>query len=145
MKFYTELGKRLDMADRFPWKSEEDLITFELSPSGLTFDYLMNEKPEGDFYQEKQYGIAEGQFRTPSHKIEIYSEALEQVGFSPLPDYQEPERSPMGAAKEFLDKYPLILSTGNRNYYYTHSQHRDIKALKEAYPEPMNRDRTPDR
>ncbi|NIR15391.1 MAG: molybdopterin oxidoreductase, partial [Desulfobacterales bacterium] len=116
------------MEDLFPWKSEEELITFELHPSGLTFDYLMNEKPEGDFYQEKQYGIEEGQFRTPSHKIEIYSEALEQVGFSPLPDYQEPERSPMGAAKEFLDKYPLILSTGNRNYYYTHSQHRDIKA-----------------
>ena len=136
-KLYTELGKRLGMEELFPWKSEEELITFELHPSGLTFDYLMNEKPEGDFYQEKQYGIEEGQFRTPSHKIEIYSDALEKVGFSPLPDYQEPERSPMGAAKEFLDKYPLILSTGNRNYYYTHSQHRDIKALKEAYPEPL--------
>ena len=43
----------------------------------------------------------------------------------------------MSAAKEFIDKYPLILSTGNRNYYYTHSQHRNVKALKEAYPEPM--------
>jgi len=137
-KLCTELAKRLDFGDLFPWKSEEELVTFELNPSGLSFDYLMNEKPEGDFYQEKQYGIADGQFPTPSHKIEIYSDAIEKVGFNPLPDYSEPERSPMGETdKEFLDQYPLILSTGSRNYFYTHSQHRNVKALKEGCPEPV--------
>lgn len=134
-KFLTELAKKLDMGDLFPWKSEEELVSFELQPSGLTFDYLLNEKPEGAFYQEKEYGIQEGLFRTPSRKIEIYCEALEQVGFDPLPTYREPERSPVSAAKEFLEKYPLILSTGNRNMYFTHAQHRNIKALSSMHPE----------
>ncbi len=135
-KFLTELAKKLGMGDLFPWKSEEELVAFELAPSGLTFDYLLHEKPEGDYYQQKQYGIPSGQFSTPSRKIEIYSEALEKVGFDPLPIYLEPERGPGRGAKAFQEKYPLILSTGPRNLYYTHSQHRGVAALREMNPEP---------
>jgi anaerobic selenocysteine-containing dehydrogenase len=134
-KFLTELAKRLGMGDKFPWKSEEELVAFELAPSGLTFDYLLNEKPEGDYYQQKQYGIPGGQFSTPSRKIEIFSEALEKVGFDPLPIYLEPERAPGRGSKEFQKQYPLILSTGSRNLYYTHSQHRGVAALREMNPE----------
>ncbi len=137
-RFLTELTKRLGMGDLFPWSTEEDLVAFELKPSGLTFDYLLHEKPEGDTYQKKRYDIQDGLFRTPTHKIEIYSDALEQVGQNPLPDYQEPERSPLSAEEAFLSQYPLILSTGHRNYYYTHGQHRNIAALKEKVPEPLS-------
>jgi len=133
---YTQLAKRLGMGDRFPWKSEEELVRFELAPSGLSFDYLLNEKPEGDHYQQKEYKLHSDLFPTPSQKIEIYSDALEHVGFDALPTYQEPLRSPLSAEKDFLDKYPLILNTGNRNYYYTHSQHRNVEALREKAPEP---------
>jgi len=135
-KFLTELAKRLGLGDKFPWKSEEELVAFELAPSGLSFDYLLREKPEGDYYQKKQYGIPSGQFSTPSRKIEIYSEALEKVGFDPLPVYLEPERGPGRGAKAFQEKYPLILSTGSRSLYYTHSQHRGIASLREMNPEP---------
>ena len=106
-------------------------------PSGLSFDYLLHEKPEGEFYQEKTYGIPPGLFKTPSGKIELYSEAIEQVGFNPLPVYIEPERSPKNSNKEFLKKYPLILSTGHRNYYYVHSQFRGVDALKTEVPNPV--------
>jgi len=136
-KLLTELAKRLDMGELFPWKSEEELVGFELKPSGLTFDYLLNEKPEGDYYQEKTYGIPDHLFKTPTHKIEIYSDALEKVGFSPLPDYREPERGPLSVDKELLEKYPLILSTGHRNYYFTHGQHRNVQSLREKVPEPL--------
>jgi anaerobic selenocysteine-containing dehydrogenase len=74
-------------------------------------------------------------FSTPTKKIEIYSDALEQAGFDPLPTYLEPRRSPL-STPELLGKYPLILSTGNRNLFYTHGQFRDIKSLKEKNPEP---------
>jgi anaerobic selenocysteine-containing dehydrogenase len=124
------------MVGLFPWKSEEDLVRFELEPSGLPFEYLLNEKPEGGFYQNKVYEMTNNLFPTPSRKIEIYSDALEHVGFDPLPTYQEPLRSPMSAAFAFLEEYPLILSTGHRNYYYTHSQHRNVKALRDQAPEP---------
>lgn len=136
-KFFTELAKKLGLEEHFPWKSEEELAAFELEPSGLTFETLLKEKPEGAFYQEKRYEMKEDGFSTPTRKIEIYSEALEKAGFDPLPTYMEPEKSPQGARwGELGEKYPLILSTGNRNYYYTHSQHRRVKTLKEKNPEP---------
>ena len=134
-KFFTELAKKLGMGDQFPWKSEEELVAFELAPTGLTFKQLLEEKPEGAYYQKKQYGMKDGQFSTPTKKIEIYSEALEKVGFDPLPTYLEPRRSPL-SSPELLKKYPLILSTGNRNLYYTHGQFRRIKYLIEKNPEP---------
>ncbi len=136
-RFLTELGYRLGMSDRFPWKTEEDFVSFMIAPSGLSFEYLLNEKPEGDYYAEKTYSVPDGFFRTPSKKIEIYSDALEQVGFSPLPSYLEPERGPERGDKSFLKKYPLILSVGNRNLYYTHSQHHQVEALRKLSPDPL--------
>lgn len=136
-KVFTELAKRLGMGDQFPWEREEDLIRFELAPTGLTFEQLLEENPEGRYYGQKKYEIKEGQFATPTGKIEIYSEALEMVGANPLPVYIEPERSPRRSDRDFLEKYPLILSTGHRNYYYVHSQFRDLKALKQEAPGPV--------
>jgi anaerobic selenocysteine-containing dehydrogenase len=135
-KFFTELARKLGMGDKFPWKSEEELVRFELEPTGLTFDELLTEKPEGAFYQQKQYEIKDVRFATPTKKIEIYSQALADIGFDPLPTYLEPHRSPQGSP-ELLAKYPLILSTGNRSLYFTHGQFRNVKALKDMNPEPM--------
>jgi formate dehydrogenase (coenzyme F420) alpha subunit len=63
--------------------------------------------------------------------------ALEKVGFDHLPIYLEPERAPGRGSKEFQKKYPLILSTGIRSIYYTHSQHRGVAALRGTNPEPL--------
>jgi formate dehydrogenase (coenzyme F420) alpha subunit len=136
-KFLTELGRRLGLGREFPWKSEEEMVAFELAPSGYSFEDLLNEKPEGVFYAKKKYESPDELFRSPSGRIEIYSEALKKVGFDPLPTFLEPERGPNRGDKEFLAKYPLILSTGNRNLHYTHSQQRGVKALQRAYPEPL--------
>ena len=136
-RFLTELAKRLDIAQNFPWASEEEFVAFMLQPSGLSFDYLLNQKPQGEFYAAKSYETPEGHFRTPSGKIEIYSEALEKAGFDPLPTFLEPERGPLRADKAFLKRFPLILSVGNRNLYYTHSQHRQGKSLNKLFPEAL--------
>jgi len=135
-KFFTELAKRLGIGDKFPWKSEEELVAYELKPTGLTFEELLIKKPEGAYYQQKQYGMKEGMvFSTPTKKIEIYSDALARLGFDPLPTYLEPQRSPV-SSPELLKKYPLILSTGSRNLYYTHGQLRRVKSLQAKNPEP---------
>ena len=136
-RFLTELGKKLGMGDTLPWASEEDFVRFMLEPTGLSFDHLLKKKPQGDFYGEKDYAFRENLFCTPSGKIEIYSDALKNVGFDPLPSYIEPERGPVRGDKAFLEKFPLILSVGNRNLYYTHSQHRQVRALKKICPEPV--------
>ncbi|MBA4418452.1 MAG: molybdopterin oxidoreductase [Syntrophus sp. (in: bacteria)] len=134
-KLLTELAKKLGIGDQFPWQSEEELVAFELEPTGITFEHLLKERPEGTFFKEKIYGMREGGFPTPSRKFEIYSDVLEEIGFDPLPSYLEPQRSPV-SSPELLKKYPLILSTGNRNRYYTHGQFRRIKSLKGKNPEP---------
>lgn len=135
-RLFTELSKRLGLQDFFPWTSEEELVSFELGKTGFSFDYLLNEKPEGDYYQQKSYTIPDGTFKTPSNKIEIYSGAMEQAGFDPLPTYLEPEKSPQSERWKNRKLYPLILGTGNRSYYYTHSQHRNIKVLNDEDPHP---------
>jgi anaerobic selenocysteine-containing dehydrogenase len=136
-KFLSELAGRMGLEETFPWKSEEEFVTFMLEPTGLSFDYLLNEKPEGDFYAEKKYSTREGLFRTPSGKIEIYSDTLEKAGFDPLPSYLDPERGPLRGDSLFRKKYPLILSVGNRSLYYTHSQQRGVSALKAICPEAL--------
>jgi formate dehydrogenase (coenzyme F420) alpha subunit len=135
-KLFTELAKKLGIGDLFPWQSEEELVAFELGPTGLTFEQLLNDKPEGVYFKEKVYGMGEGGLQTVSRKLEIYSSVLEEIGFDPMPTYLEPQRSP-ASSPELLEKYPLILSTGNRNRYYTHGQFRRIKSLQEKNPEPQ--------
>jgi len=134
-KLFTELANRVGMGDKFPWRSEEELVAFELAPTGLTFEQLLHDKPEGGFYQPKRYGMEQGGLTTPSGKMEIYSAVLKEIGFDPLPSYREPQRSPRGSP-ELLASYPLILSTGNRNRYFTHGQFRRIRSLREKSPEP---------
>jgi len=136
-KLFTELGKRLGLEDSFPWKSEEEMIAFEIAPSGFSFDDLLNRTPEGVFYAEKKYEQKEGRYHSPSGRIEIYSETFERAGFDPLPTFLEPERGPGRASRAFLEKFPLILSTGNRHIVYTHSQHHGADILRRMYPEPL--------
>ena len=135
-KLITELGKKIGAGALFPWKTEEEMVAYELAPTGLSFDYLLNEKPEGAFYQQKKYTIEEKAFATPSGKIEIYSPELERVGADPLPTYTEPNTSPT-STPELLGKYPLIVCTGSRSLYYTHSQFRNIESLRKEDPEPI--------
>ena len=59
-RLFTELATKLGMGEKFPWKSEEELVAYELGPTGLTFEQLLTEKPEGAYYQQKQYGMQAG-------------------------------------------------------------------------------------
>jgi anaerobic selenocysteine-containing dehydrogenase len=135
-KLVTELAGRLGLGSLFPWKSEEEMVAFELAPTGLSFDDLLNNRPAGAYYQDKKYGVDDTTFAgTPSGKIEIYSPELEKVGAAPLPTYTEPHRSAV-STPELFRKYPLILSTGSRSLYYTHSQFRTVPSLRKEDPEP---------
>ncbi len=137
LKLYQGIAERMGLGDQFPWKSEEDLVAYELEPSGLPFDVLLNSKPQGEFYQQKSYEITERTFATPSRKIEIYSDTMEIMGNDPLPTYTEPEKGPLGSRwAELGERYPLVLATGTRSIYYTNSQFRHIASLREKCPDP---------
>lgn len=136
-RLWTELGREMGLDEHFPCKTDEELVQREMSSTGLSYQDLRDTRTSGAYYMEKQYGM-EGfrGFSTPSGKIEIYSETLEKAGHDPLPTYEEPHQSPQSAPK-LAREYPLILTTGARSLYFTHSQHRNIKTLKERNPEPL--------
>ena len=136
VEFYKGLAEACGFGELFPWKDDAELVAHELEPCSLSFDYL-RAHPEGAFYQEKSYELNERSFATPTRKIELYSDAFEHVGFSPLPTYLEPEKSPQGTRWEELGgKYPLVLSTGTRYIHYNGSQMHNIKSMRILDPHP---------
>ena len=138
-RFWKELAKKIGLGDVFPWETDEEVVELELKSTGLSYKEMKEEKVAGAYYGEKKYGMEEYErkgFSTPSRKIEIYSETFAKAGFDPLPTYREPDQSPMSGS-ELYKRYPLILTTGARILYYTHGQHRNIKALKDKIPEPF--------
>ena len=138
-RFWKELAKKMGLGDVFPWETDEEVVELELKSTGLSYKEMKEEKVAGAYYGEKKYGMEEYEkkgFSTPSRKIEIYSETFAKAGFDPLPTYREPDQSPMSGS-ELSKKYPLVLTTGARILYYTHGQHRNIKALREKIPEPF--------
>ena len=135
-KFWCELGRRMGYGELFPWQSEDEIIEHWLKPSGLTLKQLSEEHPEGMFFADKKYDMVErAKFKTPSGKIELYSETLAEYGYDPLPVYIEPSQSP--ANPELARDYPLILTTGVRSPQYTHTQMRNISRLRRLAPEPL--------
>jgi anaerobic selenocysteine-containing dehydrogenase len=77
-------------------------------------------------------------FGTASGKVEFVSTVLEGLGFEGLPVYEEPVHSPLNATGED-SQYPLVLNTGSRVPYYTHSKLRDLPWLNQFMPEPIVR------
>jgi anaerobic selenocysteine-containing dehydrogenase len=133
-KIWTEIGKRMGYGEFFPWKTEEEIIDFFLKPSGLTREQLERDHPEGTYYAEVKY--KQGKYRTPSGKIELYSETLAENGYDPIPHHIEPTRSPI-STPEIYKKYPVILTTGARIPEYTHSQFRQVPRMQKTAPEPL--------
>ena len=66
-------------------------------------------------------------FRTPSTKVEIYSQQLGDMGYSPLPTFQEPPRP--------TTDYPFLLTNGKPSVFF-HSALRNVANLRKAAPEP---------
>lgn len=128
--FISDLAKALGYEEYFPWKTEEEAIEYRLQKLGLTFEDMKNMDYGfvfGDF-KEKKY--LKAGFRTPSKKLEIYSNTLEEYGYDPLPKYIEPSENPF-SDKDFAREYPYTLTSGARYLEYYHSRYRNVKSLKE--------------
>jgi len=134
-RFWFELAKRMGYGEHFPWRDVEEAIDFQLKPLGLTVEGLKKE-PMGVAYPRNGYKKYEKRgFRTPSGKVEIYSERLEKFGYDPLPLYHEPDESPVSTPDVAKD-YPLILTSGARVLEYVHSRLRNLPHLRRKVPEP---------
>ena len=116
------------------WNSIEESLDFRLSATGMTWREF---KKAGSYERPVKYRkFEERGFRTPSGKVEFYSEHLEELGYDPLPSFREPPESRVGRP-ELAEKYPLTLITGIRHidHFMSDSQHIELLSRVEPFLE----------
>ncbi|MFX0200714.1 MAG: molybdopterin-dependent oxidoreductase, partial [Candidatus Hodarchaeota archaeon] len=124
MKIINELAKRMDLEEYF-WDDVEEALDALLMPCGFTYQDLKERSMLSgplDYRKYERLG-----FRTPSKKVEFYSSKLKEMGYDPLPAYED--------IPNVSDQFPLIM-TSLKSPFYFHSAHRQIKALRNREPAP---------
>jgi anaerobic selenocysteine-containing dehydrogenase len=130
-KIINELGKRLGLGPFF-WKDMGQCLDEILRPAGLTFEDF---KEMGMLKGSWEYkGYEKKGFKTPSGKVEIYSQRLKDWDFDPLPSYREIQE-PSEGGLEPSEQYPLIL-TSAKDAFSFHSAYRNIPSLRRLSPDP---------
>jgi len=84
-----ELGNKLGLGEYFAYEDFSEVIDWQLMEIGSSLAHMKQAgikvfPPFGKLYIEDGEDY---KFKTPSGKIELYSETFEQAGFSPLPDF----------------------------------------------------------
>ncbi len=141
MQINLELGKRFN-PEAWPWKDDKEMYTHMLKVTGMTFEELQQNAPAYMPFTYRRYekGLlrqdGEPGFNTATGKIELYSTFYEMAGLDPLPYFEEPSPGP-GATPELLEEYPLVLTTGARNWSQFHSEHRQVERMRAMRPDAM--------
>jgi len=128
-----ELAKRLGLTKDFPWTNNEEWINYKLQPLGITFEDLLGQHiiyvtPPLEYRKYQKEG-----FKTPSGKVELYSQKLEDINQDPIPVYRVPEES-----SGQINRYPLI-GTTRRPGNYVHTRFRNTPSLSKIQPDPLIR------
>lgn len=125
-----ELAKRLGLEQHF-WKNSEALYDYLLEPTGLTYREAL---AKGTLYAPMEYGVYKNKgFKTPSGKIELYSNFAQQKGCDPLPRYT-PSFQSQTSTPELAKEYPLLMTTGRHESAFRISENRSNPHLRELAP-----------
>jgi len=140
-KIFNELGKRV--APKYWFENEEKMLDYELRHGNITWKEFSKKvvlarmgKDQVYYKYKTDYWRKGGGFPTPTGKMELYSTVLEDLGYDPLPFFQEPGESPV-STPELAKEYPLVLSTGYRQPFYFLSQYRNIPWLRSFQKDPV--------
>lgn len=131
-----ELAKRLGLENQFFGGDIDAGIAYMLEPSGVTLETLRT-RPDGvalPLSREPRKYLQHG-FATPTGRVEIYSQALHDIGQSALPDYVPPAAS-VERHPEWQRQFPLRL-TSAKWIPFCHSQFRNLPSLRSKMPEPL--------
>ncbi|HEX2856266.1 MAG TPA: molybdopterin-dependent oxidoreductase [Propionibacteriaceae bacterium] len=136
------LACRLGLSDRFFGGDMDAGWRHQLAPSGVSLEELRRH-PEGvqvalatryRKYADLQDGTPRG-FRTPSRRIELFSETLAEHGYPPLPTFEEPAIGPV-ARPDLAARFPLVLTCA-KSLRFAETQHRQVASLRGAAPDPL--------
>lgn len=132
-EMFVELARRMNLD--CCTEPVEDVLDEQLQAGiGMSFKELS----EIGFYKVpfKYHKFEENGFKTPTGKIELFSTRFEEMGYDPLPYYEEPPESPISTPDVAKD-FPLVLTSGGRIPFFFNSEHRQLKKLRKAHPEPI--------
>jgi anaerobic selenocysteine-containing dehydrogenase len=134
LEILFELAEHLGFKEQFWGGDIERSFDDQLSSLGISVKDL-KEHPSGMSIpiSIKERKFETKGFRTPSKKVEFYSETYEKYGYPPVPVYEEPEESPI-SQPELAIEFPMILAS-RRTPLYVHSGYRWVPWLREWEPE----------
>jgi anaerobic selenocysteine-containing dehydrogenase len=137
-----DLAVRLGFGDQFFDGDIDAAWTHQLAPSGLRLETL-RAQPAGVRVplttRYRKFADVDGDqvrgFRTPTRKIELFSETLAAHGYPPLAEFDEPRTGP-ASGPEPAERFPLILTCA-KSLWFCETQHRNIPGLRKAAPDPV--------
>ncbi len=132
---FAELAERMNLSSGK--ESLDEIFNKRLAEGGSDLSFA-DLKEKGAIHNAMTYHKYKknGGFNTASGKIELYSLALEKLGYEPLPYYAEPPESPI-STPEVSEEFPLVLTSGARLISFFTSEHRQIKRLRKVHPDPI--------
>ena len=134
-EIFREISIRLGLKKYWPWESLEESYDYRLSPMGITFQEFLdkggNHFPPVEEKKYKKIGFA-----TPTGKVELYSTIFKELGYDPLPEYEESHENIL-SKPELAKEYPLMLITGGRFRWMYHSEHRQVDKIRRKHPDPL--------
>ncbi|MBC2889413.1 molybdopterin-dependent oxidoreductase [Gordonibacter massiliensis (ex Traore et al. 2017)] len=141
MQINLELGRRFN-PEAWPWKDDKEMFSYVIECTGYTFEELQQAAPAyiPFEYHRHEKGLLrpDGQpgFNTQTGRIELWSTFYNNAGLSPVPYFEEPTESPE-STPDLYEEYPFVLTTGARNWFMFHSEHRQIPHLRAGRPWPI--------
>ena len=132
-EIFVELARRMKLP--VGTESVEEVLNLQLARGGLDMTFAELKEKGSVTVPFKYRKYEDGGFKTPTGKIELYSTRFEEMGYAPLPSYEEPPESPI-SRPEIAEDYPLVLTTGARISYFFNSEHRQIENSRKAHRDP---------
>ena len=132
-EIFVELARRMKLP--VGTESVEEVLNLQLARGGLDMTFAELKEKGSVTVPFKYRKYEDGGFKTPTGKIELYSTRFEEMGYAPLPSYEEPPESPI-SRPEIAEDYPLVLTTGARISHFFNSEHRQIENLRKAHRDP---------
>ncbi len=121
---YKQLGTRLGLGDFFQYKDDEDYLSQQLAPLGVSLDTVRKngyvDLPKGNMEINK--------WTTPSGKIELSSATLDKAGFDGVPKWENPPAPKSGQFYLLTGKDARQTQFGTQNNQLLH-KYDDVPGL----------------
>lgn len=108
------LAEKLGLAALFPWKDAEDYLSTRVAKANLSWEQLKKDGvivgPAAPIYEDGPLTL-----KTPSKKVEFYSQTMADAGLAPMPEYEPPEEPPTGYFRLLIGRSPVHTFTRTTN------------------------------